>query len=226
MIETQRAADRFVTRAEGRTTHHSFSFGAHYDPANVGFALLAAHNDEELPPGTGYPDHAHVDVEIVTVVLSGALRHTSTVGNGVLGPGQVQRLSAGSGVLHSEMADATGPTRCVQSWVVPSETGRRPTYASAPSAARPGLVPLAGGDAPIGIGAEVRLLLGTLAAGSALVLPDVPCLHLFVTEGVLRIDEVLLGPADAARISDQGGRTLDAVRDCTCLVWAMGVFRP
>jgi hypothetical protein len=91
-IEVRRAADRFVARAEGRTTWHSFSFGGHYDPANVGFGALVAHNDEHLPPGTGYSDHPHHDVEIVTLVLEGALRHTDSTGrSGVLerprGPG-------------------------------------------------------------------------------------------------------------------------------------------
>ena len=97
MIEYRPAQDRFRTEAEGRTTWHSFSFGAHYDPHNIGFGSLVAHNDELLPPGTGYAEHPHTDLEIVTWVLSGALRHTSTVGSAVIGPGQVQRLSAGAG---------------------------------------------------------------------------------------------------------------------------------
>ena len=106
MIDYRVARERFRTDAEGRTTWHSFSFGAHYDPGNVGFGSLVAHNDELLPPGTGYPDHPHTDLEIVTWVLSGALRHRSTAGSGSIGPGQVQRLSYGSGVVHSEVADS------------------------------------------------------------------------------------------------------------------------
>ncbi len=136
MIEYRPGADRFVTRAEGRTTWHSFSFGAHYDPGNVGFARLVAHNDERLPPGTGYDDHPHADLEIVTWVLTGALRHTSTVGSGVIGPGQVQRLSAGSGVVHSEVADGPEETRFLQAWVRPDEPGLEPDYLSADVAHR------------------------------------------------------------------------------------------
>ena len=128
MIDYHSAGARFVTRAEGRTTRHSFSFGSHYDPANVGFANLVAHNDERLPPGTGYPDHPHSDLEIVTWVLSGALRHTSTVGSGVIGPGEVQRLSAGSGVVHAEMADGDAETRFLQAWVRPDTPGLDPHY--------------------------------------------------------------------------------------------------
>ena len=128
VIEYRSAAGRAVTRAEGRTTWHSFSFGAHYDPQNTGFEALVAHNDEQLPPGTGYPDHPHADLEIVTWVLTGALRHTSTTGSGVLGPGQVQRLRAGSGVVHAEVADGAEPTRFLQAWIRPDEPGLRPDY--------------------------------------------------------------------------------------------------
>ena len=131
MIEYRPAQDRFRTEAGGRTTWHSFSFGAHYDPGNVGFASLVAHNDELLPPGTGYDDHPHTDLEIVTWVLSGALRHTSSVGSAVIGPGQVQRLSAGAGVVHSEVADGRETTRFLQAWVRPDEPGLVPGYVSA-----------------------------------------------------------------------------------------------
>ena len=221
-VEVRDATGRFVTRAEGRMTSHSFSFGDHYDPANIGFGLLVALNDELLSPGTGYPDHPHADLEIVTVVLSGALRHTSSVGTGVLGPGAVQRLSAGRGVTHSEMSDATGPTRFVQTWLSPSQAGGPPSYASGPAAPSPGLVPLVGGDGPIGIGADARLYAGTLTGGAEFALPDAPRLHLFVTAGVLRIDDAHLRPADTARISDEGGRQVGAVEDCRFLAWATG----
>ena len=102
VIEYRLARDRFRTEAEGRTTWHSFSFGAHYDPANVGFESLVAHNDERLPPGTGYADHPHADLEIVSWVLTGSLHHASDVGTGDTGPGWVQRLSAGSGVVKQQ----------------------------------------------------------------------------------------------------------------------------
>lgn len=219
-IEVRDASGRFVTRAEGRRTSHSFSFGDHFDPTNVGFGLMVAHNDEVLAPGTGYPAHRHVDVEVVTVVLSGALRHSSVLGSRVLGPGDVQRLSAGTGVVHAEVSAASGPTRFVQTWLRPAEPGGPPSYASAPGATGPGLVTLVGGAGRIGIGAGARLLTGTLAAGSAAVLPVAPRLHVFVTEGVLRIGDTLLGPADAARLFDEGGRSVTASVDTSFLVWA------
>jgi redox-sensitive bicupin YhaK (pirin superfamily) len=220
-IEVREASGRFVTHSEGRTTRHSFSFGAHYDPANIGFGLLVAHNDELLPPGTGYPDHPHTDLEIVTVVLSGALRHTSSVGTGVVGPGGVQRLSAGTGVVHSEVSAATGPTRFVQTWLRPSEPGTSPSYASAAGAPGRGVFPLAGGDAAVGIGAEARLLGGDLDAGGRTPLPDARQLHVFVAEGALRIGAALLGPADAARITGEGGVMVVAAEQSRFLVWVV-----
>ena len=97
-IDVRGASDRFVTREHGRVTAHSFSFGEHYDAENVAFGPLSSHNDDRLEPGAGYGEHAHSDVEIVTVVLEGALRHTDSEGNtSVLEPGQVSRTSAGSG---------------------------------------------------------------------------------------------------------------------------------
>src|SRR4028119_142963 len=107
---------RPTTAGEGRLTRHSLSFGAHYDPGNVAFGALVAHNDDRLEPGSGYPDHPHVDVEIVTWVLEGVLAHRDSLGGAAdLGPGTVQVQSAGSGVRHSEIADpGAGPTRFVQ----------------------------------------------------------------------------------------------------------------
>jgi uncharacterized cupin superfamily protein len=102
VIDVRRAAERFSTRTEWLASRHSFSFGEHYDPANVGFAALVAHNDDVVAVGAGYDTHPHADTEIVTWVLEGSLVHLdSRGGSHVLGPGSVQLLSAGSGVLHS-----------------------------------------------------------------------------------------------------------------------------
>ena len=127
-----RGGDRFVTRAEGRTTWHSFSFGAHYDPGNVGFGVLVAHNDERLPPGTGYDDHPHADLEIVTWVLTGALRHTSTVGS------RSDRTRAGPAALRRQRRGALRDGRRRRSRHVSSRPGSVPTNpAASPATSRP-----------------------------------------------------------------------------------------
>jgi quercetin 2,3-dioxygenase len=220
VIEYRPGADRFVTRAEGRTTWHSFSFGAHYDPGNVGFARLVAHNDERLPPGTGYDDHPHVDLEIVTWVLSGALRHTSTVGSGVIGPGQVQRLSAGSGVVHSEVADSREETRFLQAWVRPDEPGLEPDYRSTDVTVGDGWTAVAGGDGVPLASAGTTLHVADLPAGRQLDLPDAPRMHVFVASGQAMLGERLLEPEDAARLRDESGRPIIAETDAQLVVWA------
>lgn len=219
-IEVRRAADRFVTRAEGRTTWHSFSFGAHYAPANIGFGTLIAHNDELLPPGTGYPDHPHADTEIVTLVLEGALRHTDDHGHSaVLTPGQVGRLSAGSGVVHAEVTEPGVRTRFLQTWVRPDSSGAVPSYASA-DYSLDGLVQIAGPGGVVSLGtAGASLFAGTVVGSVAL--PEAPLLHLFLISGSATVGDRLLSPGDAARLTDQGGRVLEVEEPSTVALWAL-----
>jgi quercetin 2,3-dioxygenase len=156
---------RFRTTEPDRTTRHSFSFGPHYDPANLGFGPLVAHNDDLVSPAGGYPDHPHRDLEIVTWVIDGALLHTDSLGHrSVLGPGTLQVQSAGSGIRHAEIADpGSGPTRFVQAWLRPDEPGLPPKrrLASDPGLAGAGLVPVVGGPSADG----AALPLGVAGAG-------------------------------------------------------------
>ena len=223
MIEYRPAQDRFRTEAEGRTTWHSFSFGAHYDPGNVGFGSLVAHNDELLPQGTGYDDHPHTDLEIVTWVLDGALRHTSSVGSAVIGPGQVQRLSAGAGVVHSEVADGRETTRFLQAWVRPDEPGLVPGYVSAEVERDDGWTCIADGDGhgvvPISA-SGTSLNVAELGTSQRLPLPEAPKLHVVVARGRARLGERTLAPGDVARMLDEGGREVVAEQDTQLVVWA------
>ncbi len=231
MIDVRGAADRFTTTTGGVTSRHSFSFGRHYDPANVGFAVLVAHNDDRLAPGHGYDMHPHRDLEIVTWVLEGGLRHRDSHGHaGVVHPGLVQRMSAGSGVVHSERNDAPGtevPTRFVQMWLRPDEPGLDPTYAQQEAGHETGLVPLVSGIP--GLDAAVRiqtsgsaLHIARLAADEAVTLPDAPHLHVFVArggvllEGAGRLDE-----GDAARFTAEGGPRVRALGAAEVLVWQL-----
>ncbi|MCW2847386.1 MAG: Pirin domain protein [Marmoricola sp.] len=223
MIEYRLAQDRFRTLAESRATFHSFSFGTHYDATNVGFGSLVAHNDERLPPGTGYADHPHADLEIVTWVLTGSLRHTSTVGSGVIGPGQVQRLSAGSGVVHSEVADSDEETRFLQAWVRPDEDGLAPGYLATEVPRTEGWIHVADGDGhgvvPLGsTGTSLHAV--DLGTGQRVDLPNAPRLHVFVARGQVMLGERLLEAGDAARLVDEGGRAVKAEADSHLVVWA------
>src|SRR5580765_3132055 len=130
VVVVHRAADRFHTVSDWSETWHSFSYGEHYDPGNVGFGSLLVHNDERLAAGQGYDDHRHTDAEIVTWVISGALHHRDSTGHEqVLTPGLIQLLSAGSGVVHAERVAASGLVRFIQIWVRLDEFGAAPAYA-------------------------------------------------------------------------------------------------
>jgi redox-sensitive bicupin YhaK (pirin superfamily) len=227
-IEVRRAGERFVTVEKGRVTRHSFSFGPHYDPANLGFGLLVSHNDDLLAPGSGYPDHPHQETEIVTWVLSGALAHSDSSGrSGLIVPGQIQVMSAGTGIVHSEMAEpGAGPTRFVQTWVRPDSWGSAPRYASAEVSPGAGWTAVASGArAGAGAGAAGWAGRGALPIGSRgatlwvadalpgarLTVPDVPHAHLFVATGAVVLDldaDVVSGRSSAAG-GDRGvGRAL------------------
>lgn len=230
MVDVRRADSRFTTEAPGVTTRHSFSFGTHYDPANVRHAVLVAHNDDRVEPAHGYDLHPHADLEIVTWVLSGSLVHQDSEGHAhVVGPGQVQRLSAGSGVRHSERNDAPGagePTRFVQMWVLPDESGLRPSYALA-TVEPHGLTPLASGiaglDAAVGIhtgGAALHV--ARLGPAESVVLPDAPRLHVFVARGSLDLEGAgVLEEGDAARFTGEGGPRVTATGPAEVLVWQL-----
>jgi quercetin 2,3-dioxygenase len=231
VVDVRRAGSRFTTEAPGIRTRHSFSFGRHYDPANVAHTVLVAHNDDRVEPGSGYDLHSHADLEIVTWVLSGSLVHQDSEGHAhVVGPGQVQRLSAGSGVQHSERNDAPGadePTRFVQMWVLPDEPGLRPSYDLA-AVSPQGLTPLASGIA--GLDAALRihttgaaLHVARLAPGESVTLPDAPRLHVFVARGAADLEGAgRLDEGDAARFSAEGApRLATGPAPAEVLVWQL-----
>jgi redox-sensitive bicupin YhaK (pirin superfamily) len=192
-VELRRAADRFVTRTGWLTSWHCFSYHPHYDPANTHFGLLLACNDDTLAPGAGFDLHEHRESEAVTWVLAGALRHEDSAGNeAVLGPGTVQRMTAGRGVWHAERnASGAEPVRYVQMWLAPGEPGLPPSYQRADVSgllAAGGLVPVASGAA--GIPAPVRLPqpaailhAARLHPGAAVTLPAAPFVHAYLAGG-------------------------------------------
>ena len=208
-------------------TRHSFSFGHHYDPSNTGHGALVAHNDDLVSPGHGYDTHPHANLEIVTWVLDGILVHEDSHGHrGVVQPGVVQRLGAGSGVRHSERNTGVSPTRFVQMWLTPDEPGLPPVYELAPVDVH-GLTALASGipglDAAVSLRvAGAALHVARLAPGEYVDLPDAPRLHLFVARGSVWISGVdRLDEGDAARFTDEGGVRVTGVDPCEVLVWQL-----
>ena len=227
--DLRRAGSRARTAADGVQTWHSLSFGRHYDPANTHFGLLLAHNEDLLAAGAGYGSHPHRDTEIVTWVLSGSLVHEDSTGRAALvRPGQAQRVSAGSGIVHAETNDSwrlTGepahgePVHLVQMWVRPDAVDAPPGYACAEvsdATLREGLVPVVSGRRRhLRHGAvrlaqrDAALLVARLAVGASATLPEARWVHLFVARG-----EVVLERSRPARAGGRraGGRRRRAAR--------------
>jgi redox-sensitive bicupin YhaK (pirin superfamily) len=130
MIRIRPSDERGHVRYDWLDTYHSFSFGEYFDPRHMGYSILRVINEDTIAPGGGFPTHGHRDMEIVTYVLSGALQHRDSMGNGsVIRPGEVQHMSAGRGVRHSEFnASDSEPVHLLQIWLLPGENGIEPTY--------------------------------------------------------------------------------------------------
>lgn len=241
--DIRRAGDRLRTRIDWLDSRHSFSFGAHYDPANIHFGLLLVNNDDTVLPDAGFDTHPHRDMEIVTWVLEGALVHQDSEGNAdIIYPGLAQRMSAGTGILHSERNDSwrlTGaqqhhePVRFVQMWVPPDEPGLSPSYAQldiADDLAGGSLLPVASGMTKHAGSAAIRLNqrhaalhAARLRPGGSAQVPAAPYAHVFVAEGAVVLESVgELYAGDAARITAGEGQRLAASEGgAEVLVWEM-----
>ena len=234
MIDVRRASDRFHTRIAWLDSHHSFSFGHHYDPSNVGHGLLLVSNDDEVRAGTGFSTHPHQDMEIVTWVLSGELEHKDSEGNrGILYPGLAQRMSAGTGIWHSEMNPSRDEdVHFVQMWVPPDTERIDPSYEQLDinsELAKGGLVPVASGrghDAAIQIRQRDAVLwAGRLTPSEVVAIPDAKWVHLFIARGGVSLEGAgALVEGDAVRLAGAGELTLTADPDsgAEVLVWQMG----
>ncbi|QZY29049.1 pirin family protein [Nocardioides coralli] len=215
--DVRRGTSRFFTESSGIRTWHAFSFGAHYDPGNLGFGPLTCHDDHALEPGAGFTDHRHADVEIVTWVVSGELVHD---GVSRLGPGQVAVQSAGSGITHREVAGPEG-CRFVQAWLRPDAAGGTPERGVADVSVEPGsLVPLVGPDGPLPVAvAGASLGVVRLLPDGTLSLPAAPLAHVHVVTGSVTASGAELGAGDALRATGEPDLTLAAREETEVLVW-------
>ncbi|MGW2248579.1 pirin family protein [Kitasatospora sp. NPDC001660] len=241
-IDVRRSGERLATKIDWLDSKHSFSFGGHFDPANTHHGLLLVNNDDIVQPGSGFETHPHRDMEIVTWVIQGSLVHQDSTGHsGVIYPGLAQRMSAGTGILHSEKNDSwrlggadvhTDPVHFVQMWVVPDESGITPGYEQLEidnELLSGDLLPVASGMAKHEGESAIRirnrhaaLHVARLQPGQNVELPDAPFVHLFVARGDVALEGVgPLGAGDAVRFTAVGGQKVTAIEPAEILVWEM-----
>ncbi len=231
LIEVRRKDKRFLTRTSWLESHHSFSFGPHYDPSNLGHGLLVVSNDDIIRAGTGFMTHPHRDMEIVTWVLSGELEHKDSQGHtGVIYPGLAQRMSAGTGIWHSETnPSASKDVRLVQMWVLPDTESVKPGYEQLDVSAQlsqGGLVPVASGrghEAAISIRQKNAVLwAGRLKPGEEVKVPQARFAHLYIARGSAELEPAgTLSEGDAARLAGAGSPRLraDSKSGAEVLIW-------
>jgi redox-sensitive bicupin YhaK (pirin superfamily) len=204
-------------------SRHTFSFGNYYDPQHMGFASLRVINEDKVTPAKGFGTHGHRDMEIISYVLSGALEHRDSMGNGsVIHPGDVQRMSAGTGITHSEFnASATEPVHLLQIWLLPNERGLQPSYEEkhfSPQE-KPGQLILVGSsdgrDNSVTIHQDVNLYVASLKNSDTInyQIDKNRAVWIQVAKGSISLNGKLLEAGDGAAIVDETQITLTANND-------------
>jgi quercetin 2,3-dioxygenase len=229
MIQIRAADERGRTEWGWLDSHHTFSFGEYYDPAHQGFRALRVINDDRVEPGAGFGTHGHRDMEILSYVLEGALAHKdSSGGGGVIRPGEIQFMRAGTGITHSEYNDSKlEPVHFLQIWIVPDTRGLAPTYGQRPfdaEAAARGFVLLAsrdGRDGSLQVQQDVDVWVTRLAAGERRELPLRPGRHAWVhvARGRVSLDGKALRAGDGAGVSEEERLAFAGEEDAELLVF-------
>ncbi|HSM81240.1 MAG TPA: pirin family protein [Nodosilinea sp.] len=218
MITVRPANERGAANFGWLDSRHTFSFGNYYDPNHMGFASLRVINEDKVTPSAGFGTHGHRDMEIVTYVLDGALEHKDSLGTGsIIRPGDVQRMSAGTGIRHSEFnASATDPVHFLQIWILPEVEGLAPGYEqiSMASADHRGQLRLIGSrdgrDGSVTIHQDLSLYAATLAEGDAVAHSLAPgrVAWVQVARGAVDLNGQALAAGDGAAVSDLAALTL------------------
>jgi quercetin 2,3-dioxygenase len=231
MIAIRRAQERGSANFEWLHSKHTFSFGSYYDPKHMGFGPLRVINEDRVQPGRGFDTHGHRDMEIISYVLDGELEHKDSMGNGsIIRPGDVQRMSAGTGVRHSEFNPS--PSEAVhflQIWILPEREGLQPSYEQKTFSAGEtrGKLRLVGArdgrDGAVTIHQDVELYAARLAS-------DETVAHRLATgrkgwvqvaRGRVDVNGVALGPGDGVALADEASVELRGVDDAEVLVFDM-----
>ena len=229
MIDIRRAADRGHTQWGWLDSRHTFSFGDYEDAEHMGFRALRVLNDDRVQPGQGFGTHSHRDMEILSYVLEGALEHKdSSGGGGVIRPGEIQFMRAGSGVTHSEYNHSkVDPVHFLQVWIIPDRRGLKPTYgqqAFERDRAKTSFVLLAsrdGRDNSIQVEQDVSLWMTLLGKGESRDLPLISGRYawIHVARGSASVNGTALGEGDGAGVSGEENLRFDRAEGAEALVF-------
>jgi len=213
-------------------SRHSFSFADYHDPQQMGFRSLRVINEDRVIPGAGFPSHRHRDMDIVSYVLEGTLEHKDSLGNGrAIRPGEVQRMSAGTGIVHSEFnPSATEPVHFLQIWIIPDRVGLRPSYeqkafALAERRGRLKLVAAPDGrDGAVTLHQDARLYVTNLGAGDSVSHPIEAGRGVWVqiARGIAALNGTEMRAGDGAAVEDEASVSLEAETDAEILVFDLG----
>jgi redox-sensitive bicupin YhaK (pirin superfamily) len=229
MLEVRKSEERGHAHHGWLDSYHSFSFADYYDPDHVAFGALRVINEDRVQPGRGFGTHGHRDMEIVSYVLSGALEHKDNLGTGsVIRPGDVQRMSAGTGVLHSEFnPSATEATHFLQIWILPKFTGMQPGYeqkhfSGEQKRGRLALIASADGrDGSVTVHQDVSVYAGLFDGDetTAFEMAAGRRVYVHVARGAVTVNGNQLNAGDALKMTDRRRLTIEKGRQAEVLVF-------
>ncbi len=230
MFAIRPAAERGRTHIDWLDSRHSFSFGEYMDPRHMGFRALRVINEDRVAPGAGFPTHAHRDMEIVTYVLDGALEHKDSLGNGsVIRPGEVQRMSAGTGIRHSEFNNSkSAPVHFLQIWILPERQGLPAGYEQKSFEHSPGRLQLIGSrdgrDGSVTIHQDMDLHCGMLRRGDRIEhgLRRGRYAWIQVARGAVSLNGQDLQQGDGAAVGGEERLALVAGKDAEIILFELG----
>jgi hypothetical protein len=229
LLTLRKSQDRGYADHGWLKSYHSFSFADYHDPAHMGWGNLRVINEDRIAPGGGFGTHGHRDMEIISYVLSGSLAHKDNMGNGTaIPPGDVQRMSAGRGVMHSEFNHAAAETtHFLQIWIMPNENGIAPgyeqkTFGDAEKRGRLRLVASSdGAENSVTVHADAALYAGLLDGAESVTLPLNPARKAYVqlVRGTLKVNQQVLQQGDAALLANETALSLSEGKDAEVLVF-------
>jgi quercetin 2,3-dioxygenase len=226
MITIRAANDRGHANFGWLDSYHSFSFGSYHDPQHMGFRALRVINEDWIAAGQGFPTHPHRDMEILTYVLAGSLSHRDSMGNSAtVRPNELQRMTAGTGITHSEYSDAESETHLLQIWILPDQNGLTPSYEEAafPIETRQGNWRLLAGrgEGAVMLHQDVDLYATVLATGDQQPFSLRPGRHawLQVTQGKVSLNGLSLEAGDGAAVSHETQLEIQAQSDAELLLF-------